>query len=126
MIRPCIAASLFTVSIAAPSSAFAADWQYLSTDKESSKYYVDLDSIRIDGSYTYVWARIDATENTEVAYFEDKQQIKLNCTTRALAVVRSVQYDADGLVMDSYSNNYAPLKAMPPGTIADDLFDAVC
>ena len=115
-------------------TAHAADW--VSVGKTDSGYhsFVDVSSIRIDGSIRKFWTKGVPQSNTvrgpganahkSLSYFLAREAI--NCEDQTYRVESKVAYFDDGTTLDAPAEPSNPWKPIPPESRAEDDMKLVC
>lgn len=116
------------------SNAYAANWQSRGELPESPKlgkidYFVDLESISIDGSIRSAWLK--SVFSKPQPYGEDKTYTSMlsfahyNCAKKTYGVTRIDVFSPDGELVASAKQdlNYVPI---PEGGVDDKMYEFVC
>ena len=126
--------SYLSVLVFCSSNAYPANWQSLGELPESPKfgktdYFVDLASIRTDGSIRSAWLK--SVFSIPQPYEGDKTYTSLlsfahyDCSNKTYGVTRIDAYSPDGKLVGSEKQhlNYVPI---PEGSLDDKMYEFVC
>ena len=75
------------------SPTWSDNWILLITDVEENDYYVDLDSIKKDKDYLYVWILTNLSEPTRKGFLSYKRYRKIDCDLVGSQKLISEYYD---------------------------------
>ena len=108
--------------------ASAANWVHLGTSTSRTDFYLDVDSVRNQGSYVAAWEKRDATRDASVDFREAKALYYYNCSARTTALKQWIMYDAQGSVTASSTNPDYRLEWSEaiPETVSETFLNAVC
>lgn len=129
---------VFVASISAmtPSAAWASDWRYVTSSSSDTDIFIDVSSARELIAVPYKrpfkvrqsWVKYDHTNDKTRKERTTKHLILYNCNSETSNMVSSINYRADGTVIDSgtfldYESNYKPLV---PDSVNYAIFEIVC
>jgi hypothetical protein len=126
--------SYLSILIFCSSNAYSANWQALGELPESPKfgktdYFVDIESISIDGNIRSVWLKSVFSKPqlyTQGRTFTDFLSFTYyNCSNKTQAVTQIDVYSADGELVGSEKQDikYLPI---PGGGVDDKMYEFVC
>jgi hypothetical protein len=108
--------------------ARASDWKYISLDSEGNKYYVDVESVLIEGDTRTFWVNVKYKEPKAASegkiYASMKAQISINCAKRTFSYLVTQGLDVKGIPGDYVDYRGLPQYADQP-IIPDSLSDGM-
>ncbi len=108
--------------VAAPAGAWVAVGE-----SESTSYYLDPDSIRVEGAHRRVWRLFDYKEAQASGVRSGKALIEIDCHADTYRYLRTMYYSEPqgrGKVLDGARER--PREHIVPGTMIAQLAKAVC
>ncbi len=115
-----IAAALF----AAP--AMATNWVQIGTSSTGGVFRYDPQSVRAIGDVVAAWVDWDYSDDKTMKARSSKQRVEIRCIDGMMRTTSSVDYAPDGIVLDSYSNQYARFIHVIPDSVGETLTRTVC
>jgi hypothetical protein len=111
---------------ACSTAAGAADWVKIVTGADHGVAFIDLQSMQVEGSFRTAWVRWDRSEAE--SSIKEKDLIEVGCTRRTLRVLQWIQYNADGTVSDSGSNqgSVQQPEVVAPESTGESIVAALC
>jgi len=121
-----IALILATVATAAS----AAEWEFVTISAKDSAYFIDRSSVRtasdVYGSYKMAWFKTDDSQNKSVKYRSSMLLYRAKCNAYELGLAQWIDYDANGVVLDSNTSNYVKYQVVAPETVGYSILSAIC
>lgn len=112
----------------ASSFSFGADWVFVTSSQNNSKYYIDYDYYKYDKTLntSELWYKVEDV-GVSKPYTERKVLTKYNCKDKESKDLSIVTYFPTGNVKDTYSSNYySEYKTIFPDTVGEDLYNVAC
>ena len=107
--------------------AYAANWVYVTTDRDNTDFYYDSDTIQRSGNQVTVWTKYDHSRDKTVKMRESKVLIRYGCAERTLTTLQETTYYPNGTTNTVIVKPYEQEElAIPPGTVAESMLEAVC
>jgi hypothetical protein len=107
--------------------AYAANWVYVTTDKDNTGFYYDSDTIQRSGNQVTVWTMYDHSRDKTVKMRESKVLIRYGCAERTLTTLQETTYYPNGTMNTVIVKPYEQEEiAIPPSTVAEKMLEAVC
>ena len=118
----------FAVTLGVASPALAVNWVRYNSDARGTVYYYDSDSVRRTGNLVRVWELQDHIQDASVAHRQTKNLIEIDCDADTDDLVSTIQYRADGRVLQSVHLRPHEREARPivPGSVAEALRQRAC
>ena len=128
-----VALAVLMVAAAMISAAFAADWVEVGADAQA-KYYIDVDSIKVDGDNIIVHKRgvftqvlTDTLGDTSATFKETIGTVEIDCARRINRVIRIDMIGENGeLVWSSGPMEKRLWEEVRPNTHAETTAEVVC
>jgi hypothetical protein len=126
--RSCLSIVALISGLLLSSTAYAENWIYVTSDSNKLIYYYDKESLRPVGDKIAVWAMQDAAKDRTVKYRSRKDRLLYDCANETFAVTDSINYDANGSVIESFrwKDHELDFNSIVPGSIGKMQFDAIC
>ena len=130
MKKPTGTAALITatcLSLMPPVPAYAANWVYVSTDKDNAVNYYDSETIRRSGNQVTVWEKVDFSRDKTVKERVKKIRYRYDCSERTATLLQMIIYYPDGsnetITLEAYEQKAG---ALAPETVGEMMLEAVC
>ncbi|WP_196606626.1 hypothetical protein [Pectinatus frisingensis] len=100
--------------------AFAASWYWIGQDTSGDQWYIDNASVQKDYYNAIVWIKINKADGESTV-----EQMKLDHVYKTYAILAFTNYDSDGNVTDSGTNNYPSYDPIVPDSMGDAIYHNV-
>jgi hypothetical protein len=111
----------------AATPAFAANWAYVTTDRDNSVSYYDSDTIQRSGNQVTFWEKVDRSRDKTVKERQKLVRYRYDCAGRTATLLELIVYYPDGeietLTLKAYEQE---VRAIAPGTTGEMILQAVC
>lgn len=121
---------LILIVISIPTLARASDWKYIGTDISGNAFYVDTESVLIDGDTRTLWEYVILKEPSTIEdkiFYKAKAQHSINCAKRTSHLLVVNYLDSKGIMV--YYGDYRAIFSddpIIPDTIEDLTRKYVC
>lgn len=106
---------------------YAANWVYVATDRDNTVFYYDSDTIQRSGNQVTVWIKQDHSRDKTVKERESISRYRYGCAEKTLTRLQLTNYYPNGTMDTVIVKPYEQEElAIPPGTVAASLLEAVC
>ena len=119
--------STLTLSLAY-ASAISAEWTEVSQGVKGDKFYVDLDRIRKNDGYFYVWSLGDYIKPTENGVLSNKVYMEVDCKafrSKTLTFIFYTQPMGEG-ESETISEDNPEWRYPPPDSVIEILTNLIC
>jgi hypothetical protein len=126
MIRITLILTLISIS----TLAWASEWKYLIKDYEGTMYYLDTESILVEGDTRTLWRYKKFKEPQAIGnkiVYASKAQLSVNCTKRTLRILVIQILDAEGKQVQYVDlRPYTSPEPIIPDTVDDLTRQYIC
>ena len=108
--------------------ALAANWVFVTTDKDGNKHYQEMSSVKRTGNLVTVWEKELIAKIKPDGVTHTVVRVRYDCDAQTQVLLEMVTYNKTGTAVKSYSwDKYGQTEdAIIPGTLGSDTFDAIC
>lgn len=112
----------------APASAQAQrGWVLVADGSDTTKYYLNRESVSRAGRYKTAWIRVDHRTDPKVEYYEAKHFFYYDCSSKRYALKAYVTFDENGGVVNSHEIEGAlDWMTVVPDSVGEAQHGAVC
>jgi len=106
-----------------------ADWVLVRTGPQNDKYYVDTDSIKLNGNIAKAWSKeIRENNSNKLAIYSAKYLNEYDCQNESSRLVYAIFYsDKEGFqIVDSVKNPIQDWTPIAPDTVLKSAFNVAC
>ncbi|MDT9598543.1 surface-adhesin E family protein [Sphingosinicella rhizophila] len=114
------------VLICVSSPVAAADWVFVTDDKNGGLVYLDKDSRRVAGSSIQIWAKIDQRADKSTTDHLRKDLLLIDCSDRTWALKQTLSYGPDDSITHSNVSPSPVFRAVVPETLMESIAEVVC
>ena len=100
--------------------AFASSWYWVGEDTTGDQYYIDNNSVLKNYNYAVIWVKINRADGTFSV-----QRLKLDHMYKRCALLYYTNYDSNGNVIDSETNDYPDYEPIVPDSMGETYYYAV-
>lgn len=110
-----------------PLPASASNWVEIARSPEGSIWYIDVDSIIVDGNFRDAWIRMDGSKNRTVEYRERTSLYRAYCGRRQMDLRANRDEYANGKTEHNNFENF-PLnfQTVRPDSMIESAYEAIC
>lgn len=124
---------LVAIFIAFTPSAFATDWQPFTKTSKGETIYIDLDSIKSNGTFVKIWQRQNISSGFNIAgkgiAYSTTVLNVMDCSQKVISTQQTLFYagiNSTGDILWSSSDNNAPFEDAVPGSVAEATLKFAC
>ncbi len=124
----CTAIVVGTSAFMVPVSASAEMLVYVVKDDVGTEYFIDVESIKIQGNQVTAWETRDHIKDKTTKHRKSKLRITYYCDSEQFAVINLIRYNSIGGVVISLQVKDFDIEklAVAPGTVGEEMYKKAC